>query len=72
LDEKDFKEHLRDLAHGHHHPEEHDWDTNTRKTSESVVTEPRQAPKKVLRKTNPESAPLAHNDSLAVRSAIGG
>ncbi len=27
MDEKDFKKHLRDLAHGHHHPEEHDWNT---------------------------------------------
>jgi hypothetical protein len=27
MDEKDFKKHLQDLAHGHHHPEEHDWDT---------------------------------------------
>ncbi len=26
MDEKDFKKHLKDLAHGHHHPEEHDWD----------------------------------------------
>jgi hypothetical protein len=25
MDEKDFKKHLKDLAHGHHHPEEHDW-----------------------------------------------
>ncbi len=25
MDEKDFKKHLADLAHGHHHPEEHDW-----------------------------------------------
>ena len=25
MDEKDFKKHLRDLVHGHHHPEEHDW-----------------------------------------------
>jgi hypothetical protein len=25
MDEKDFKKHLRDLAHGNHHPEEHDW-----------------------------------------------
>jgi hypothetical protein len=22
---KEFKKHLKDLAHGHHHPEEHDW-----------------------------------------------
>lgn len=25
MDEKDFKKHLQDLEHGHHHPEEHDW-----------------------------------------------
>ena len=26
MDERDFKRHLKDLAHGRHHPEEHDWD----------------------------------------------
>jgi hypothetical protein len=26
MEEKAFKKHLQDLAHGHHHPEEHDWD----------------------------------------------
>jgi hypothetical protein len=26
MDEKDSKKHLKDLAHGHHHPEEHDWE----------------------------------------------
>jgi len=26
MDERDFKRHLKDLAHGHHHPEEHDWE----------------------------------------------
>jgi hypothetical protein len=26
MDEKDFKKHLKDLAHDHHHPEEHDWE----------------------------------------------
>jgi hypothetical protein len=26
MDEKDFRKHLADLAHGHHHTEEHDWD----------------------------------------------
>jgi hypothetical protein len=25
MDDKDFKKHLQDLVHGHHHPEEHDW-----------------------------------------------
>ena len=26
MNEAEFKEHLKALAHGHHHPEEHDWD----------------------------------------------
>jgi hypothetical protein len=30
MDEKQFKKHLADLAHGHHHPEEHDWNDDTR------------------------------------------
>jgi hypothetical protein len=29
MDEKDFKKHLADLVHGHHHPEEHDWSDDT-------------------------------------------
>jgi hypothetical protein len=27
MDEKDFKKHFQDLARGHHHPEEHDWES---------------------------------------------
>lgn len=26
MDEKAFKKHLKGLAEGQHHPEEHDWD----------------------------------------------
>jgi hypothetical protein len=33
MDEKQFKKHLADLAHGHHHPEEHDWGDSTVKIS---------------------------------------
>jgi len=29
MDDKAFKKHLKDLAHGHHHPEEHDWAPET-------------------------------------------
>ena len=29
MDDKDFRKHLRDLAHGHHHPEEHDWNSGS-------------------------------------------
>jgi hypothetical protein len=28
MDELTFKRHLRDLVHGRHHPEEHDWGKN--------------------------------------------
>ena len=27
MNEAEFKEHLKALAHGHHHPEEHDWES---------------------------------------------
>jgi len=29
MNELEFKHHLKDLVHGHHHPEEHDWDEGT-------------------------------------------
>jgi hypothetical protein len=29
VNEIQFKRHLKDLAHGHHHPEEHDWQEAT-------------------------------------------
>jgi hypothetical protein len=40
MNDADFKRHLKDLAHGHHHPEEHDWSstpgaTAPRKTATS-------------------------------------
>ena len=28
MNREKFKRHLRELVHGHHHPEEHDWDSN--------------------------------------------
>lgn len=27
MNDAEFKRHLKDLVHGHHHPEEHDWGT---------------------------------------------
>jgi hypothetical protein len=47
MDEKDFKKHLRDLAHGHHHPEEHDWaaDTKVRVTAQPSGKAKKAAPK---------------------------
>jgi hypothetical protein len=25
MNDQEFKKHLKDMVHGHHHPEEHDW-----------------------------------------------
>ena len=52
MDEKDFKKHLQDLAHGHHHPEEHDWDASKRPT-EKEAAKPR--PKTSARKAKRSS-----------------
>jgi hypothetical protein len=35
MDEKAFKKHLKDLAHGHHHPEEHDWPERGARTAKA-------------------------------------
>jgi len=36
MDEKNFKKHLAALAHGHHHPEEHDWSPDTTDSAAAV------------------------------------
>jgi hypothetical protein len=36
MDEKKFKKHLADLAHGHHHPDEHDWGEGTIEISDKA------------------------------------
>lgn len=59
MDEKDFKRHLKDLVHGHHHPEEHDWAGEpgvksakkksaalARKTASKAAKKPRSKPAK--------------------------
>ena len=45
MDEKDFKKHLRDLAHGHHHPEEHEW-SDAKPAKKAAATTRKTAPKK--------------------------
>jgi len=51
MDEKDFKKHLRDLAHGHHHPEEHDWGADqTPAKAQKSAGKTRVAPGKVRAK----------------------
>jgi hypothetical protein len=54
MDEKQFKKHLSDLAHGHHHPEEHDWADNSR---EAVSVAPAAAARarKPATKARPDS-----------------
>ena len=31
MNELEFKRHIKDLVHGHHHPEEHDWSAGAAK-----------------------------------------
>jgi len=47
MDEKAFKKHLKDLAQGHHHPEEHDWGAERGPARRAAGSK---APKKTARK----------------------
>jgi hypothetical protein len=55
MDEKDFKKHLADLAHGHHHPEEHDWEPNTAGDPTRAKTAPTPKKKTTIRKARKKS-----------------
>jgi hypothetical protein len=48
MDEKAFKKHLKDLAHGRHHPEEHDWSGARGSRNRAAGSK---TPKKTARKT---------------------
>jgi len=50
MDEKDFKKHLRDLAHGHHNPSEHDWGTDPSAQPKRAKVSKASAPRKRKRK----------------------
>ncbi len=52
MDENEFKKHIRDLAHGHHHPEEHDWspDGEIRQAGKPAKTNARKPAHKIVRK----------------------
>ena len=61
MNDADLKRHLKDLAHGHHHPEEHDWDQGQRAPSRNAAapttTAKRRAPRKTAkRKTQSRGA----------------
>jgi hypothetical protein len=54
MDEKDFKKHLKDLAKGHHHPEEHDWQGATGGAAPAKAVRTKRKPKaesKIARKS---------------------
>jgi len=51
MDEKDFKKHLQDLAHGHHHPEEHDWVDGAAKPEPVKASKPPAKAKKRVKAT---------------------
>jgi hypothetical protein len=46
MNEREFKQHLKDLAHGHHHPEEHDWNGASNVPKKTVAKKARVAPKR--------------------------
>ncbi len=55
MNQLEFKRHLKDLVHGHHHPEEHDWSsqpatTETRQPAAQKPARRRQAKKGSTRK----------------------
>jgi len=52
MNELEFKHHLKDLAEGHHHPEEHDWDgaNPARKSGAKKPAAKSPAPRKTARK----------------------
>ena len=62
MDEKDFRKHLADLAHGHHHTEEHDWDEKSTvkvagKATKRAPAKGRAAVKSTAKKKTRESKP---------------
>jgi hypothetical protein len=54
MNENAFRQHLKDLVHGHHHPEEHDWnqprETVTRRAPPAKAGSKRRTVGKPLRK----------------------
>jgi hypothetical protein len=50
MNELEFKRHLKDLAHGHHHPEEHDWNTGPSASKKAAPAKTKAAPRRAARK----------------------
>lgn len=59
MDELAFKRHLRDLAHGHHHPEEHDW-SGAAASGAAKAARPRGTAKKSQAKSKPSKKRRSH------------
>jgi hypothetical protein len=55
MNELDFKKHLKDLAHGHHHPEEHDWSTSAAPAARKAAPDKRATPARAKRKSTRKS-----------------
>jgi hypothetical protein len=55
MNDADFRRHLKDLAHGHHHPEEHDWDeapgaASRKAAAPKAAAAKRRAPRKTAKR----------------------
>jgi hypothetical protein len=51
MNELEFKRHLKALAHGHHHPEEHDWDPHAPRPRKAAATKTPSPKSRVARKS---------------------
>lgn len=54
MNELEFKRHLKDLVHGHHRPEEHDWDARPvgrrKPATAKAASAKKRAPKKTVKR----------------------
>jgi len=50
MNELEFKRHLKELVHGHHHPEEHDWDPTAAPKRTASHAAKKRAPKKTSKR----------------------
>jgi hypothetical protein len=51
MNELEFKRHLKAMVHGHHHPEEHDWDSSG-KPQKKAAASPSHPKRRVAKKSS--------------------
>ncbi len=51
MNELEFKRHLKELVHGHHHPEEHDWHGQPGGSGKPAAAKTKATSRRSVRKT---------------------